>query len=466
MKRYDVVVVGSGTGGQTAAHALNTRGLKVAVVESSDRPGGICALAGCQAKKYFYEAAETVARSRHLADKGIAQTARGDWAAVLEQKSAFTENVPDGTIDGLMSAGIDFIEGRARFAEDGSLSVDGESLPADHIILATGARPMPLPIEGIEHAIDSGAFLDLTALPRRIVFIGGGFISFEFAHFAARLGPPESRITILEAADRPLGPFDGEMVNLLISAGEAEGIRVETSVKITSITRTGDELTVHTAAGGAYPADLVVQGAGRVPEIDSLNLDAAGIRYSRRGIEVTDGMRTTSPAEGGVFAVGDCAATVQLARVADYEAQVAARNIVAAREGGEPARIDYRTVPAVLFTYPQYAMMGVTEASLLAAGTPYRRSFGKGVRWPTYRRVGMEHAAFKILVGKDDQILGAHILSDNATGMINTLRMAAVNKMGVGELYRHSIMTPYPSRESDLLYMLRPFLPKDALEIF
>ncbi len=463
MKQYDVVVVGSGTGGQTAAHALNTHGLKVAVVESSDRPGGICALAGCQAKKYFYEAAETVARSRHLADKGIVQTARGDWGAVLERKSAFTENVPDGTIDGLMSEGIDFIEGRARFFDDGTLSVDGESLPADHVILATGARPMPLPIEGIEYAVDSSAFLDLTALPRRIVFIGGGFISFEFAHFAARLGLSDARITILEAADRPLGPFDGEMVDLLVAAGETEGIRVKTSVKITSITRSGDELTVHTASGEAHPADLVVHGAGRVPEIDSLNLDAAGIRYSRRGIEVTDGMRTS---RSGVFAVGDCAATVQLARVADYEAQVAARNIVAAREGGQPARIDYRTVPAVLFTYPQYAMMGVTEASLLAAGTPYRRSFGKEVRWPTYRRVGMDHAAFKILVGKDDQILGAHILSDNATGLINTLRMAAVNKMGVGELYRNSIMTPYPSRESDLLYMLRPFLPKDALEIF
>ncbi len=466
MTQYDVVVVGSGTGGQTAAHALNTHGLKVAVVEASDRPGGICALAGCQAKKYFYEAAETVARSRHLADKGIAETARGDWGAVQEQKSAFTENVPDGTIDGLMSEGIDYIEGRARFFDDGTLSIDGESLPADHVILATGARPMPLPIEGIEHVIDSSAFLALTALPRRIVFIGGGFISFEFAHFAARLGPPDARITILEAADRPLGPFDGEMVSLLVAAGKAEGIRVKTSVKITAITRSGGELTVHTASGEAHPADLVVHGAGRVPEIDSLNLDAAGIRYSRRGIEVTDEMRTTSPAEGGIFAVGDCAATVQLARVADYEAQVAARNIIAAREGGQPARIDYRTVPAVLFTYPQYAMMGVTEASLLIAGTSYRRSFGKEVRWPTYRRIGMDHAAFKILIGKDDQILGAHILSDNATGLINTLRMAAVNKMGVGELYRQSIMTPYPSRESDLLYMLRPFLPKDALDIF
>ncbi|HSO21141.1 MAG TPA: FAD-dependent oxidoreductase, partial [Desulfosarcina sp.] len=220
---YDVLVIGSGTAGQTAAYDLNRNGLKVGLVEHSSRPGGTCALSGCQAKKWFYEGAATVARSRHLADIGIASPATGDWKQLREAKNRFTAGVPTRTVNGLREAGIDYIIGRARFADGHRIVVDGRAMDARFIVLATGAEPMRLPIDGAQLARTSREFMELERLPRRIVFIGGGFIAFEFAHFAARLGPADTRCTILEAAPSPLRPFDGDMVDLLVEASADSG---------------------------------------------------------------------------------------------------------------------------------------------------------------------------------------------------------------------------------------------------
>jgi glutathione reductase (NADPH) len=158
--------------------------------------------------------------------------------------------------------------------------------------------------------------------------------------------------------------------------------------------------------------------------------------------------------------VGDCADTIQLARVADAEAQAAAANIVSRQKGGDSDTLmDYTAVPAVLFTYPQYGMVGATEQRLLEEGVAYEKSFGKELTWPTYKRVGLKTAAYKVLVGRDDgRVLGAHILSDNAAGLIYAFALAMHNRIPAKKLYRQSVMTPYPSRESDIIYMLRSLL--------
>lgn len=459
MDELDVLVVGSGTAGQTAAYDLREAGLKVAVAEKSDRPGGVCALHGCQPKKWFYEVTETIARCRHLEGKGIDAVPGASWADALEQKNAFTSAVPDRTVKGFKNAGITYLPGDARFLGPDSIEVAGRVLHPRFIILATGARPMPLAMEGSEHIITSTDFLELTRLPESILFVGGGFISFEFAHFAARLGPRNIRVRIMEVGNRPLGPFDSEMVELLVEASSEEGIEVLSGVQIASIDQFSGGFRVHTRGGDLLDADLIVHGAGRVPNIEDLNLDAAGIEYSARGIAVDSGMRTSNR---GVFAIGDCAATIQLARVADFEGYVASENILADLGRGERTTIDYEAVPAMLFTYPQYGMLGKTEDTLKKQNIAYRKSFGKNLRWPTYRRVGMKHAAYKILAGEDGRILGAHILSDNASGLIGLIRHAMINGIVVGDLHRQSIMSPYPTRESDLVYMLKPLVSRTS----
>ncbi|MDA3897545.1 MAG: NAD(P)/FAD-dependent oxidoreductase [Desulfobacteraceae bacterium] len=454
MKTYDIVIVGCGTAGQTAAYYLNEKGLKVAMVEQSDRPGGVCALAGCQAKKWLYEAAETIARSRHLKGKGITAAAEGNWKQVIDQKRQFTNPIPESTIRGLEKSGIEYLKGSASFVNDDTLSVNGENISKKYVILATGARPMPLPIEGMSHIVTSDEFLELDALPQDIVFIGGGFISFEFAHFAARLGAAHQRSLIIEVGKRPLGPFDPEMADLLVEASKAEGVDIKCNVQIEKIEKQDNRFFIQTAQGNGFETDLVVHGAGRIPDLESLCLDKTGVRYSARGISVDGFMRTTSPR---IFAIGDCAATIQLARVADQEGLVAAETILADMERGQKVRMDYQAVPSVLFTYPQLAMIGQTEAALKQTGQTYHRSFAKNLRWPTYRRVGLKHAAYKLLTDADNRILGAHILSDNASGMINTIRQAMLNQTPADLLYRQSIVSPYPTRESDLSYMLKPF---------
>jgi glutathione reductase (NADPH) len=453
MTEFDVVVVGSGTAGQTAAYDLSARGLKVAVVERSERPGGTCALSGCQPKKFYYEITEAVARGRHLQGQGIAIPPVGSWPQTRARKNAFTDPIPRRTVEGFQDAGIEFLRGAARYADPDTLLVDGRPLRARYHVLATGARPMPLPFAGHQHLITSDRFLDLPELPPRIVFVGGGFISFEFAHFAARLGPGDGQLHILEALERPLGPFDAEMVDLLVAASREENIRVQTGVSIAAVEKHGQAFTLSTDSGKRLDADLLVNGAGRAPNIEDLDLPAGGIAHSRKGITVDCHMRTSHPR---VFAVGDCADSVQLARVADYEAQVAAENILADFNGGELARIDYAAVPFLLFTYPQYGMIGQTETALREQRVDYRVSAGDRLAWPTYTRVGLKHAAYKILAGADNRILGAHILADNASGLMNTFKHAMLGGLTVEALYRQSIMSPYPSRESDLIYMLKP----------
>ena len=455
-KTYDVLVIGSGTAGQTAAYELKTQGLTVGVVEHSDRPGGTCALSGCQAKKWFYEGAEIVARSHHLAAMGVTSPATASWQDLRREKNKFTSKVPANTIRGLEKSGIDFIGGRARFVGRRSIAVGGVTIGARCIILATGARPAALDIDGARWLVGSRQFMELGQLPPRIVFIGGGFISFEFAHFAARLGPQGVHCTILEAGPRPLMPFDEEMVELLAEASRLEGIEIHNDVAVTAIEKNGETFTVQAKDGGSFEADLVVHGAGRSADIDDLDLDRASIESTRRGVSVGETMATSNPR---VYAVGDCAATIQLARVADAEARVAAANIARTISGkGNKVSMNYNAVPSVLFTFPQYGMVGSTEQMLDDDGVDYQKSFGKGLGWPTYKRVGMRSAAFKLLATGKGQLLGAHILSDNACGLIGILTLAMVNEIPVGELYRQCIMTPYPSRESDVIYMLKPFI--------
>jgi len=455
MDQYDVVIVGSGTGGQTAAYELNENGLSVAVVEKSKHPGGTCALYGCQPKKWFYEVTDAVARAGHLQGKGVVKMPETSWSEIRKQKNRFTSRISGGTVKDLENEGITFLAGNAKFDSPDTLIIDGKPVKSKFYLLASGARPMPLPIAGREHIITSDEFLELERLPESILFVGGGFISFEFAHFAARLGPKNGRIVIMEVSERPLSQFDPEMVDLLVEASQEEGIAVRTHVMIDSVEKKKSGYIVKTKSGEVFEADLVAHGAGRVPDVEALDLKAGGIEYSSKGIAVNRQMMTSN---SRVFAVGDCAATIQLARAADYEAHVAARNILANIRHTPAAEIDYRAVPAILFTYPQYGVVGKTEKELKERKIAYRKSFDKNLTWPSYTRIGLKHAAYKILAGTDGKILGAHILSDNAAGLINIFKLAMINDIAADKLYWQNIMTPYPTRESDLIYMLEPFL--------
>jgi len=455
IKKYDVIIIGSGTAGQTAAYELAAEGLSVALVEQSDSPGGVCALRGCQAKKWFYEVTEVVARSRHLQHIGVTVPPLTDWREILNEKNRFTSTVPESTVKALRGNGVEYLKGSAQFVDGTTLQFGETKIQGRYIVVATGAKPMDLPFEGQEYMATSSDFLELREVPPRIAFIGGGFISFEFAHFVARLGGKSGEIHILETESRPLGSFDGDMVDQLVEASEGEGIVIHTDITVFSLHKQGPYYQVELASGDILEVDLVVNGAGRAPNISSLNLEAAGVEFSKKGITTDPAMRTSNPA---VFSAGDCTDSPQLARVSDMEARIAVKAIMAAEKGGEMPHMDYSAVPAVLFTYPQLGMVGKTEEQLRQENIKYWKSHDTHLDWTTYRRVGMKHAAYKILVDENDQVLGAHFLADNTTGLVNTFKQAMLDKSPISKVRDDNILSPYPSRESDILYMLGPLL--------
>jgi len=241
------------------------------------------------------------------------------YADLMRFKRSFTEPVPKRREDGFAKTGIAAFHGRARFAGPTAVQVGEETLQGRYVVIAAGDTPADLEIPGAEHLTTSDQFLELNELPGRILFIGGGYIAFEFAHVAARAG---SQVTILHRGPRPLGLFDPNLVDQLVEQTRELGIDVHLGTEAVEIEKSFAQLIVRTLASGetgTFQTQMVVHAAGRVPEIKDLNLDAAGIEWQNWGVRVNEFLQSVSiPA---VYAAGDAAASggPPLAPVASYE---------------------------------------------------------------------------------------------------------------------------------------------------
>ncbi|MBA3575623.1 MAG: NAD(P)/FAD-dependent oxidoreductase, partial [Pseudonocardiales bacterium] len=306
-KNYDLVVIGAGMAGVSAATKCAAQGWDVAIVDALPY-GGTCALRGCDPKKILRRGAEIIDSARLMRGKGIDEGGLSiNWADLIKHKHGFTGPVPRSMEDNLARHGVHALHGQARFTGSNRLEIDGRPYQAAHFLIATGARPRPLDVPGHEHLIDSTDFLDLEALPPRILFVGGGFISFEFAHIAARAG---SSPVIVDRGERPLKTFDPDLVELLVDRGREVGVdlrRTTTIVAVEAADR-GYQVTLDRAGTReTIGTDLVVHGAGRVAELADLGLGAAGVEWDEHGIKVAGHLQSaTNPA---VWAAGDSADT-------------------------------------------------------------------------------------------------------------------------------------------------------------
>ncbi len=211
---YDLIVIGAGMAGVAAANKCATEGWRVAIVDSLPY-GGTCALRGCDPKEILRRGAEIIDSARLMRGKGIDDAGlRINWRELMTHKHGFTDPVPPSMEDGLAGNGVDTLHAHASFTGARQIEVDATPYAADRVLIATGARPRPLDFPGHEHLIDSTDFLDLDTRPPRILFVGGGFISFEFAHLAARVG---SSTVIVDRGERPLKHFDPDLVELSVS---------------------------------------------------------------------------------------------------------------------------------------------------------------------------------------------------------------------------------------------------------
>ena len=446
---YDLIVIGAGMAGISAANKCASRGWKVAIVDALPY-GGTCALRGCDPKKILRRGAEIIDSARLMRGKGIDDGALSiNWAGLLKHKHGFTDPLPADMEEGLSRNGVDTLHGRARFAGTNTLTIDDTPYQAERFLIATGARPRPLDFPGHEYLTDSTAFMDQPELPPRMLFVGGGFISFEFAHIAARAG---STPVILDRGPRPLKAFDPDLVELLISRGADAGIELWRSTTITGIEAsvTGYQVSVETS-GRTETAefDLVVHGAGRVPELADLQLDAADVEWDQQGLRVAPHLQSTS--NPAVYAAGDAADKPgpPLTPVAVFEGKVAASNML----NGTETTPDYSAVPTAVFSIPELVRIGMSEQEAQDSGLDVDVRYNDTGGWFSNYRIGEHTAATKIIIDRStDQILGAHLLGPDYAELANTLALAM--KVGLTTRQLKSTTATYPTVGSDLGSML------------
>jgi glutathione reductase (NADPH) len=444
MPHFQLIIIGTGVAGRTAAQEAAREGLRTAVIDR--RPfGGTCALRGCEPKKILAAAAEVPLRIHGQRGHGVIGEARLDWPELIAFKRRFTDDLPAQFEQSMRDAGQTVVHGTARFTTPCAIDVDGTEYTADAFLLATGARPMDLGIPGDVLLIDSERFMELPTLPERIVFVGGGFISFEFAGIAAAAG---AKPVILHRSAHPLKGFDPDLVGTLIEQYAEWGIEVRVDAPVSGIRREGEGFVVDTTDGASVACDLVVHGAGRVPDFDGLGLSAGNIAFGPGGIEVNSDMRSVT--NHHVWAAGDAAASgPPLSPVGVEQARVAMHNIV------EPhsAVWDPPVVPSCVFSQPPLASVGLSERAVVQDGLDVAIKLTDTSGWLSSQRVGLTHTGAKTIVDRSTgRILGAHILGHNAEEVANVFALAIAEHLTADEL--KSMLWAYPTASSEVVYLV------------
>ena len=379
-----LIIIGAGPGGYETAAEAASRGIETVLV--SEGPlGGTCLNEGCIPTKTLCAlSAPDQVRKKEVIDKlsaGISQLLRNPL--------------------------ITLVRGKAVLTGPHSIEVEGTAYDADAMIIATGSVSASLPIPGAELSIDSSAILELTDVPERLCVIGGGVIGLEFASIYARFG---SQVTVLEFCPNVLPRFDVDLAKRLKAALSKRGVRIETGARVTAI---DPDRTVRWSKGDKEfetPSDCVLMAVGRRPNLASLNLDAIGIKYGPRGIEVDADMQTNVP---GVYAVGDITGGMMLAHTASAQGRKALDHICGVKD-----EIDLSLVPAAVFTVPEAATVGLTEEQCegreIRIGKANYRANGKALA------SGEEDGWCKVIADAETgRILGAHILGAHASDLIH-----------------------------------------------
>ncbi len=430
--RYDLAVVGAGSAGFSAAITAAEQGAQVALI-GGGTIGGTCVNDGCVPSKTLIRAAETLHNARAAARfAGIASEAGvADWRATVRQKDALVGELRQAKYVDLLPAynGIAYREGAARLV-DGGVEVDGARIVAGKIIVTTGARPAVPPIPGIEAVpyLTSTTALELQDLPNSLLVIGGGYVGAELAQLFARAGV---EVTLV-CRSRLLPEAEPEIGEALTGYFADEGIRVDAGIAYRAIRKTDAGVVLTLTRDGqdmALEGEHVLIATGRTPNTEGLGLAEAGVELlPNGGIKVDERMRTTKP---GVYAAGDVTGRDEFVYMAAYGAKIAAENAL----NGDGRRYDATAMPAIVFTDPQVASVGLTEAQARQQGLRVRTSVLPLEYVPRALAARDTRGLFKLIAeAGSGRLLGAHILAPEGADSIQTAALAIKAGLTVQQL--------------------------------
>lgn len=447
VKAYDLVVLGSGSAGTITAKKCKEAGWSVAILDN--RPfGGTCSQRGCDPKKVLVGAAELIDWNRRMDGLGIVDNSSINWQQLMAFKRQFTEPIPERTEIKYEELGIDLYSGKGEFQSETEIRVGSDVLKANYILIATGAHPVKMGIKGEEFLSTSDDFLDLDELPKRFVFVGGGFISFEFAHIAARAG---AEVHIIHRGKQPLKQFDEDMVNILLKRTKELGIQVHLETSVEAIEKRGNTFTVigkRSNEKHEFSGDIIVHGAGREPALD-IELEKGNVERDKQGVKVNDYLQSVSNPH--VYAAGDVASTdgPPLTPVATVDSHTVTKNILK----GNQKTIDYPVIPSVVFTVPKAASVGMTEQEAIESGLDIHINFKDVSDSYTYKRTNERYAAYKVIIDKKNEIiLGAHLISGEADELINHFATMIQLKIPLNDIKK--MVFAYPTAASDISRMI------------
>lgn len=418
--RFDLVVLGGGSAARDAANmAMRDYDARVALVER-ERWGGSCPNVACSPTKAYLVAAELAHDVNTRAPVlGIESgPARVDLSRVRQWKESLKKSQEQWVRD-LEGAGFTAITGQATFTGPRTLRVGERELAADRILVATGSRTAVPPVEGIEGIdwLDHVSALDLDEVPRSLLVVGAGAVGLEFGQAFSRFG---SQVRIVDAAERIAPLADAEASAALAAALGSEGIELATNVFVQRLRQDGDEVVATIAPrDGSDPyerrAERVVLASGRVPNVEELDLEAAGVETTRTGITVDERLRTSVR---GIWAAGDVTAVAQFTPIAQYQARIA----VADMFGKDAPGADYSVLPTSIFTDPELGSVGLTEEHARDQG--HDVGVTRNERVKRFQFVGAEHGLFKVVFDRTTRnVLGLHVVSRNAAEIVQGLSL-------------------------------------------
>ncbi|VAX04157.1 Glutathione reductase [hydrothermal vent metagenome] len=442
---YDLIAIGGGSGGLSAAERAAEYGRKTAIIENN-KLGGTCVNVGCVPKKVMWFASGIAETLHNASGYGFDAELRGfDWGKLVEAREGYIQGILDWYGNYLADSDIDHLQGTGSFIDAHTVSVDGETYTADHIVIAPGGKPILPAIPGAEHMLTSDGFFALKAQPKRVAVIGAGYIAVELAGLLNGLG---SEVSLLLRRDHFLSSFDAMLRETLMEEMVNAGVNIMPSISVERVEKRVDGcLDIHCARGIKLEGyDALICAIGREPNTASLALDSAGIESNQRGYIPTDEFQNTNvPA---VYAVGDVTGRAQLTPVA----VAAGRRLSDRLFNNQPERkLDYDLIPTVMFSHPPIATIGLTEGEA-------REKHGEAVKVYQTRFTGMYHAlcpnpqrtAMKLVcVGAEERVVGCHLIGQGVDEMLQGFAVAI--KMGATKKDFDNTVAIHPTSSEELV---------------